>query len=145
MQKAFNIVSNGALLLIAPFLFATASSAQIVNSVDANIPHSFIVSSKTLPPGKYTFRMSQGSSGSAMTVTSADGKSSDEFMVQQAQAPSTPAHTELIFNRYGKNEFLNKVFEGGNAAGVQVTDVSQEEKQLQAQGKKPTTHTETGK
>ena len=143
MQKVFKIVSNGALILFAPFLFGTISSAQIVNAVDANIPHSFVVSSKTLPPGKYTFRMSQGSAGSVMTVTSADGKSSDEFLVQQAQASSTPAHTELIFNRYGKKEFLSKVFEGGNPAGVGVADVSQEEKQLQAQGKKPTTHTET--
>lgn len=121
------------------------SSAQIVNAIDANIPHSFIVSSKTLPPGKYTFRMSQGSSGSIMTVTSADGKSTDEFLVQQAQAQSTPAHTELIFNRYGKKEFLSKVFESGNPAGVGVADVSQEEKQMQAQGQKPITHTETPK
>ncbi|MBV8867249.1 MAG: hypothetical protein JO210_17765 [Acidobacteriaceae bacterium] len=142
MQKAFNTFLNGALMLFAPFIFTTGSNAQIVNAIDANIPHSFVVPNKTLPPGKYTFRMN--GSGTMMTVSSADGKDSDQFMVRQSQARSTPASTELVFNRYGTAEFLSKVYESGNAAGVAVSDVSSEEKQMRAQGKKPVTHTETG-
>ena len=125
------------------FLFtATHTDAQITNEVEATISHSFIVGMKTLPPGKYTFRMQQGSSGSAMTVTSADGKSSDMFMTRESQAPTTPAHTELVFRRYGDKEFLSKIYEGGNKLGVAVVGASKLEKQLMAQGQKATEHSE---
>lgn len=124
------------------FFTAARTDAQITNQVDATISHSFIVSTKTLPPGKYIFRMQQGSSGTIMTVTSADGKNSDVFSVRESQAPATPARTELVFRRYGDKEFLSKIYEGGNKLGVAVLGASKMEKQLQAQGQQPTEHSE---
>jgi hypothetical protein len=100
------------------------------------------VSTKTLPAGKYVFQMNQGSDLGVMTVSTADGSNSDQFMVRESIAPKTPAHTELVFNRYGNKEFLNKVYEGGNKTGVALMEPSKMEKELQAQGQHPVTHTE---
>lgn len=132
------------MLVLAPLLTVHLANAQITNDIDATINHSFIVATKTLPPGKYVFHMSQGSDLTVMRVTSADGKHSDEFLVRPAQAATTPAHTELIFNRYGQTEFLQKIFESGNASGVVVSDSSKEEKELVAKGQHPVEHAEGG-
>ena len=130
--------------LFSLFVLAAPSvNAQITDQVDATISHSFVVATKTLPPGKYIFQMQQGSSGSAMTVTSADGKDSDVFMVRESQARGTPAHTELVFRRYGDQEFLSKIYEAGNKLGVAVSAQSKIEKELVAQGQKAAEHTET--
>lgn len=118
------------------------AAAQITGHIDATLKHSFIVSTKTLPPGQYSFRMEQGSNGSVLIVSSLNGKDSDQALVNQSAAPSTPAHTELIFSRYGNKEFLSKIYEGGNKSGIAVADLSGEEKELQAQGQKPTEHSE---
>jgi hypothetical protein len=79
-----------------------------------------------------------------MIVTSVDGKNSDQFLVRQSQAATTPAHTELVFRRYGDKEFLSKVFEAGNKAGVAISEPSKLEKELQAQGRQAMEHTESG-
>jgi len=141
MQITRETTLTRGLFLLVPFL-AAHLSAQIVNQVDADISHPFIVGTKTLPEGKYIFRMQEGSGGKVMTVISADGKNSDQFMVRESIAPHTPAHTELVFNRYGDKEFLIKVYEGGNKYGIAVTGISKMEKELQSQGLQPVTHTE---
>jgi hypothetical protein len=144
MRIARNGVFVAGLWLLFPFVATHLANAQIVNPVDATISHSFIVSNKTLPPGKYTFQIQQGSAGGVMTVTSADGKHTDQFLVRESEAATTPAHTELIFRRYGNTEFLSKVFEGGNKFGVAISEPSKQEKELQAQGQRPTEHAEGG-
>lgn len=121
---------------------AQLSNAQITNAVKANIGHRFTVGNATLPPGHYTFRMLQGSDMTAMTVTSADGNTSADFLVREATAPSTPKHAELVFDRYGTHEFLAKVFEGNSKIGEAVVEPSREEQRLQKQGQHPVEHTE---
>jgi hypothetical protein len=144
MRIRCNGTLNAGLFLLVSLTTANVASAQIVNQVDATISHSFIVSTKTLPPGKYTFQVQQDSDNTVMTVTSADGKNSDQFLVRDSQASTTPAHTELIFRRYGNVEFLSKIFAAGNKLGVAVSEPSKQEKELQAQGKQPTEHAEGG-
>ncbi len=139
-----NGILSAGLFLLVSVTTTNVASAQIVNQVDATISHSFIVSTKTLPPGKYTFQIQQDSDNSVMTVAGADGKNSDEFLVRESQAQSTPAHTELVFRRYGNVEFLSKIFVAGNKLGVAVSEPSKQEKELLAQGKQPTEHAEGG-
>ena len=64
-------------------------------------------------------------------------------MVRESIARTAPAHTELVFNRYGNKEFLRKIYEAGNKTGVTVSETSKEEQELQQQGQKPVEHTET--
>lgn len=144
MQIARRLMLGGGLILVVPFMTVQVSNAQIADQIDATISHSFIVSKKTLPPGKYVFETQSGSEGGIMRVTSADGKLSDEFLVRQSQAPMRPAHTELIFRRYGDKEFLSKIYESGNKSGVAVSSVSAQEKELKAQGQQSVEHSEGG-
>jgi hypothetical protein len=143
MRITCKAVLNVGLLLLIPFLAADSLNAQIVNQIDADIPHNFMILNKTLSAGKYVFRMSQSSDGAVMVVSTADGKNLDQFMVRDSIAPTRPAHTELIFNRYGDKEFLRRIYEGGNKNGVAVSETSKVEQQLQEQGQKPVEHTET--
>ena len=130
------------LLSLLVFSAGSAANAQITNVVEATISHDFIVGTKTLPAGKYVFQMQQGSSGAVMTVTSENGKASDVFTVRESQAPAVPAHTQLIFRRYGDKEFLSKVFQAGSKTGVAVAGESKLEKELIAKGQQASEHTE---
>jgi hypothetical protein len=143
MRIECKTILNVGFVLFAPFLAAGLSNAQIVNQVDVDMSHSFMITSKTFPPGKYSFRISQGSDLQSMSIANADGKTLDQFMVRESIAPKTPTHTELVFNRYGNKEFLRKIYEAGNKTGVAVSETSKEEKELQQQGQKPVEHTET--
>jgi hypothetical protein len=140
--------ANLALLLAGLFfavLCAPRLHAQIVNEVRANIDHSFIIGNTTLPPGQYTFRVMPDSDLSIMTVTSQNDKTSVAFIVQNTIDSHTPAHTELIFRKYGNTEFLNKIFELGNKLGAEVTESSHEEARLVKQGQQPTMQTDEQK
>ena len=86
MRITHKMLLTGGLVLLTPFLTAHLN-AQIVNQIDADITHSFIVATKTLPAGHYVFQMNQGSGLGVMTVSSADGKNSDQFMVRESIAP----------------------------------------------------------
>lgn len=147
-MREFMKRSRGKVILLTASSFfiltmgAQLSSAQIVNAVKANLAHRFTVGNATLPPGQYTFRVMQGTDMMVMTVTSADGNTSDEFLVREATTPNTPKHTELVFNRYGTHEFLTKIFEKGSKIGEAVVEPSREELRLQKQGQHPIEHVE---
>ena len=143
MQFTGSTILTAGLFSLLTIATPNQAAAQIEGELEATLTHNFTVSKKTFHPGKYLFRMQEGSDGTVMSVTSADGKDSDQFMVRQSQAPRTPAHTELVFRRYGDQEFLSKIYEGGNKIGVAVTEPSKLEKQLKAQGLQATEHTET--
>lgn len=117
-------------------------SAQITGHIEANIGHSFTVGEATLPPGKYDFKMVPHSDLTVMRVTSPDGNTAAEFLVREAKANDTPEHTRLIFERYGNEEFLSKVFEAGHQLGVAVVEPSREELRLEKRGQHAVEHAE---
>ena len=126
------------------FLFgAQFSTAQIVDQIQANVSHSFIIGNTTFPPGKYDFRVQPDSDLGVMTITSEDGKMTSEFLIRDAHMDHMPQHSELIFKRYGQKEFLSKVFEQGSRTGSAVTEVSRQEQRLQKQGQQSMEHSET--
>jgi len=120
-------------------------SAQIANPIEAKINHKFTIGNTTLPPGQYTFQMLSGSDLTAMTVTSADGNTADEFLVRESEAQSTPKHSELYFNRYGGHEFLTRIYEQGSRIGAAVAEPSRLELRLQKQGQHAVEHGEEQK
>ncbi len=63
-----------------------------------------------------------------MEISSADGSTSALFQVQEAEANTTPAKSELIFNKYGNRYFLAKLFDEGNPSGSQVPKSAYEKK-----------------
>jgi hypothetical protein len=131
---------------LAIFVFAAAganwANAQIINAIQAHVSHSFMIGDKTLPPGEYTFRMESNSDLGVMTVQNKNGENVAQFNVRQSIANQRPAHSELVFRKYGNTEFLSKVYEVGSKTGVAVTETAKEEARLVNQGQKAQEHAE---
>jgi len=119
--------------------------AQIIDEIQAHLDHSFVVGNTTLPPGDYIFRVAQDSELAVMTVTSANGKTVVDVLVQQTTADHTPVHSELTFRKYGNTEFLNKIFERGSKDGAQVTETGRQEEHFVKEHLQATEHTEVQK
>jgi hypothetical protein len=110
-------------------IFAGKASAQIDGYLDAEIPFSFHVGTRELPAGKYRIHVLDEASLRVMEITSADGSTSAIFQVEESDAKSAPAQSELIFNKYGDNYFLSKFYDEGNPSGSELIE-SRYEKQL---------------
>lgn len=121
---------------------APSMSAQVTNAIKAHIDHSFVAGEKTLPPGDYTFRMSQNSNLSVMVVENQRGDNVAQFTVQETTANHTPRHSELVFRKYGNTEFLRKIFEGGSKSGSEIYETSKEEARMVSDGQHAMEHTE---
>jgi len=61
-----------------------------------------------------------------MEITSADGSNSALFQVQESDAKSAPAQSELIFNKYGDNYFLSKLYDEGDPSGSELIETRYE-------------------
>ena len=119
-------------LVLAVAIYPAKAHAQIVGDLEVNIPFQFHAGNTKLPPGKYVIHVLDDSDLTVMEISSADRSTSALFEVQQAEANSTPAKSELIFNKYGKRYFLAKVFEEGSTTGSQVTESRYEKRVGQA-------------
>ena len=117
------------LSVFALTIFAGKAHAQIVGDLDVDIPFQFHAGNARLPAGKYRIHVLDGSDLTVMEITSADGSTSALFQVQESDANSAPAKSELIFNKYGNRYFLAKLFDEGNPSGSKVVE-SRYEKQM---------------
>jgi hypothetical protein len=104
-------------LVFALMMYPTKARAQITGELEADIPFQFHVGNTKLPPGKYTIHTVDNSDFNIMEISSADGSTSALFQVRQAEANSTPAKSELIFNKYGHRYFLEELFDESNPSG----------------------------
>jgi hypothetical protein len=145
MKTRFRMLATsfGCSVLVA--VCARYANAQILNPIQAHIPHSFVIGNTTLPPGDYTFRTMRDSELQLMTVTSSDDKTSVDFVVREAIDDHRPSHTEIMFRRYGNTDFLSKIFEEGTKTGVAVTETSRQEKRLVKEGQHGAEHSEEQK
>ena len=119
-------------VLFALTVYPAKASAQIIGNLEVNIPFQFHAGNAKLPAGKYVIHMLDNSDLAIMEISSLDGSTSALFQVQDAEANSTPAKSELIFNKYGNRYFLAKLFDEGNANGSEVSKSSYEKKISQA-------------
>jgi hypothetical protein len=109
-------------LVLAVTIYPAKAHAQIVGDLEVNIPFQFHVGDTKLPAGKYRIQVLDTSDLQVMEISSADGSTSALFQVDTAEANSTPAKSELIFNKYGNRYFLAKLFDEGNPNGSQVVE-----------------------
>jgi hypothetical protein len=117
-------------LLFALTIYPAAAHAQIIGNLEVDIPFQFHAGNAKLPPGKYIIRPLDDSDLTVMEISSADGSISALFDVEDVQANSTPAKSELIFNKYGDSYFLSKLFDEGNPDGSKVLPKSRYEKRM---------------
>lgn len=126
------LLSSFIALVLALSLYASKAHAQIVGALEVNIPFQFHAGNTKLPAGKYVVRMLDDSDLTVMEIRSADGSTSALFEVVTAKANSTPAKSELIFNKYGNRYFLAELFDEGNPNGSQVPKSRYEKRVSQA-------------
>jgi hypothetical protein len=63
-----------------------------------------------------------------MQISTMDGSRSALFQVQESDAPATPTKSELIFNKYGDQYFLAKLYDEGERIGSEVLKSRDEER-----------------
>lgn len=120
----------------------TNANAQIDHPITANITHKFVIGNTTLPAGKYMFRMEGNTDLMVMEATNQSNDTSVQFMVRQSTDEHRPSHTELVFRKYGNDEFLSKMYLSGSRAGAAVAEPSRLEERLKKEGQKAAEHTE---
>jgi hypothetical protein len=109
-------------LVFALTLHPSKAQAQIVGEIEANIPFQFHAGNVRLPAGRYFIHVLDNTDLTVMEITSADGSTSALFDVQGTQATSSPAKSDLIFDKYGNRYFLAKLFDEGNPSGSQLVE-----------------------
>jgi hypothetical protein len=117
-------------LLFTLTVSPSKTRAQITGNLEVDVPFQFYVGNAKLPPGKYIIRPMEDSDLTVMEISSADSLISALFDVEDVQANSSPAKSELIFNKYGDRYFLSKLFDEGNPDGSKVLPKSRYEKRM---------------
>ena len=107
-------------LAFALTIYPSKAHAQIIGDIEVNIPFQFHAGNAKLPAGEYRIHVLDNSELTVPEISSADGATSTLFQVQNTEANSTPAKSELIFNKYGNRYFLAKLFDEGNPGGSEV-------------------------
>ena len=99
------------------------TNAQIDSDVtiQANIPHSFIVRDTTLPAGEYTIRVADEYGAlNVLEIRSVSGHPSVLFDTNSIEANRAPGKSELVFDKIGDNYFLSRVFLKGDESGNEL-------------------------
>jgi hypothetical protein len=132
-------------LVLALTIGASKANAQIVGDLVVKVPFQFHAGDSRLPAGEYRIRVVDDSGLSLMEISSMDGSTAALFQVQETDAQTTPTKSELIFNKYGDQYFLAKLFDEGESIGSEVLKSRYEQRVsrnavLQAQEHVPTGH-----
>ena len=121
-------------LVLALTIFPGKAHAQVIGNLEVTIPFQFHAGDTKLPPGKYIIHTVDNSDLSFMEISSADGHTSALLKVRDTESNSTPAKSELIFNKYGDQYFLEKVFDEGNPDGSRIEESRYKTKVSEATG-----------
>lgn len=121
---------------------AVAANAQVESDVtiEANIPHAFVVEKTTLPAGKYTIKVADPNGDlSVMEIRSANGHTAVVFETEGAQPRQAPNKTELVFDKVGDTYFLSEVLVSGDDTGARLKKSHMEER-LEGKGQTAERH-----
>jgi hypothetical protein len=100
----------------------TKAHAQIIGSIEANIPFPFYVGNGKFPPGKYSIQDTGALIAGTMEISSADGKSSALFETLQSRDKTIPQTTELIFSDLHGRYFLTELYDREDRYGAKAID-----------------------
>ena len=77
-------------LVFAAMIYPHQTHAQIIGTIEADIPFQFHAGNTRLPAGKYFIRMVDDSDLTIMEISKPDGSVAALFQVRSAEANSTP-------------------------------------------------------
>jgi hypothetical protein len=115
-------------LIFVAMIYPQQTHAQLIGTMEADIPFQFHAGNTKLPAGKYFIRMMDDSNLTLIEIGRPDGSVAVLLQVRQADANSVPPKSELVFNRYGDQYFLEKLFDEGESSGSQVAESSYEKR-----------------
>ena len=120
-------------LFLAIGLFATLACAGLhaqTMDLKANIPFNFRMGEKVMPAGQYTIHHSEG----LVTVREQGGSNAVmTFLTMATIRRDTPKTGALVFNRYGENYFLSKIWSSYSRDGRSLSK-SNREKEMARNG-----------
>jgi hypothetical protein len=127
--------------LLAVVMIVAASASVKAQSLQykltANVPFDFTVSDKKLPAGKYSISRAQSSNGDLIVqIVSADGHKNISRLTIPVTAEKPMSHGTLVFNRYGNEYFLSKVWPAGGSTGRELLK-SRTERELARKAQEP--------
>ncbi len=110
MKKQTLLVLGVVLLAGMAPLYAQSSA-----TVRFQIPFEFVVSDLTLPAGDYDVEYVAQSN--LLSISSVSGKPTVMVITNPVSGNSSPAKSELIFNRYGAKYFLSQMWMSNSDRG----------------------------
>ena len=128
-NQSFTILTL-ALLAVAG---GTSARAQVLDTIEADVPFDFAAGRQVMPAGHYTIKRFDDSLPGVMEIRGSDSRRARVFLTGDAQMAKEPRDTELIFDRVGDQYFLSEIFEVGNKYGVAVPK-SRAERKLETEG-----------
>jgi len=108
-----------AIVGIAVMLVANSASADSGTELRASIPFDFTVGKTLMPAGQYTVRTDHIGSG-VLCIEARDGGRPVMIMTNTAYAAHSKNESSLVFQRYGNQYFLSKVWTVGSDIGCEL-------------------------
>ena len=102
------------LLVFLGTLGVSGAKAQLGNGVDFKMSTSFVAGNATFPAGDYKIRRAPGKNPNRLILSSAEGTSSVYLVGTPIKGRAPAAKTVLIFRRYDKTLYLNKIWRASN-------------------------------
>jgi hypothetical protein len=113
------ILKGAGLAVLLGMVTLSAPAPVAAGDIRANVPFSFTVNKKVLPPGTYTV-----SSSAAHSLVFRGGSAGAITLGQHAES-STLTSPKLVFHRYGDTYILREVWMG-RASGYQLPETARE-------------------
>jgi hypothetical protein len=124
-RQALVILTTLSLLV----MLTTSVNAQSDLRLKVNIPFEFSVRGKIFPAGQYIVRhRAQG----FLLIQSADLSVSQIVGASSTQRGENRNQSSLVFNRYGDQYFLSKVWKAGRHIGFEVRRADTEQRLIRA-------------
>jgi len=120
-------------LLIGLGNVTARAQALSEGTIEADVPHAFIVKDTTLPAGRYTVKRLDDTEPQVLEMRSANGRTAVIFEAENAQANQIPRNPELVFDKIGDQYFLSQIWSSDSNIGYQLPK-TKAEKRLEGSG-----------
>ncbi len=101
--------------------------AQIENGLDFVTTFPFYAGNAKMPAGAYMITEPAGFDETVVQIMSKEGTHAAFIDVIPTQSEAIHKQSDVLFNRYGKVEFLTRIWVGGQRQGLQVTQTKAEQ------------------
>lgn len=113
-------------------LGVSGAKAQPFKGVNFKMSTPFVAGDATFPAGDYRIRRAPGHNPNLLTLSNAEGTNSVFLACKPIKGKAPVAETVLIFHRYDKTLYLNKIWRAHNTNGILVPTGPPEETEMKS-------------